>query len=185
MSSPFYPQINLGALAALMALKQQIEAHEDYLTNPACPYDEDTREQLAKLLAPKTVEVEVIREVEKIVEKKVEVVVDASKGGGKRGPKLKSSGVDMDGVAIEIQGIRDELKQLKLDSKALQTADKISIIKTRAALVEKLIGMDEKTNNQRKVGLFMSLVLTILDDLMPEESRQEFMKRLEPIAANE
>jgi hypothetical protein len=29
----------------------------------------------------------------------------------------------------------------------------------------------------------MSIVLTILDDLIPEEGRQEFMKRLEPIAA--
>jgi hypothetical protein len=71
---------------------------------------------------------------------------------GKRGPKAKSSGVDMDAVAKEIQNIRDELKQLKLDSQGAQTADKIQIIKTRATLVEKLIGMDEKANNQRKVG---------------------------------
>jgi hypothetical protein len=165
------------------AIKQQLEAREDYLTSDDCPYDQDTREQLTKLLAPKIVEVEKV--VEKIVEKKVEVVTQAAEGGGKRGPKPKSSGVDMDGVAKEIQSIRDELKELKLNSKALQTADKIQIIKTRAALIEKLISMDEKTNNQRKVGQFMSLVLTILDDLVPEDGRQEFMKRLEPIAAAE
>jgi hypothetical protein len=183
MSAPFYPQINLGSLAALMAIKQQREARDDYFADVACPYDEDTREQLEKLLAPKTIEVEVEKIVEKIVEKKVEVVVDAAKGGGKRGPKIKSSGVDMDAVATEIQNIRDELKQLKLDSKSLQTADKIQIIKTRATLVEKLIDMDSKVNNQRKMGTFMSLTLTILDDLIPEEGRQEFMKRLEPLAA--
>lgn len=183
MSQAFYPQLNLGALAALMAVKQQLEAHEDYLANS--PYDEDTREQMEKLLAPKIVEVEKEVIVEKIVEKKVEVVTEAAKGAGKRGPKPKSSGVDMDAVAKEITDIRDELKQLKLDSKALQTADKVQIIKLRAALLEKLISMDEKTNNQRKVGQFMSLVLTILDDLMPEEARQEFMKRMEPLAAAE
>jgi hypothetical protein len=181
VSTAFYPQINLGALAGVAAIKQQIEAREDYLTADDCPYDQDTRDQLTKLLAPKIVEVPVEKIVERIVEKKVEVVSKAAEGAGKRGPKVKGSGVDMDGVAKEVQDIRDELKQLKLDSKALQTADKIQIIKTRATLVEKLIGMDEKANNQRKVGTFMSTVLTILDDLMPEEGRQEFMKRLEPL----
>lgn len=185
MSQAFYPQLNLGALAGLLAIKQQMEAHEDYFTSDACPYDEDAREQLSKLLATKVVEVEVEKIVERIVEKKVEVVTKASEGAGKRGPKAKTSGVDMDGVAKEIQSIRDELKELKLNSKVLQTADKINIIKTRAALIEKLISMDEKTNNQRKVGQFMSIVLTILDDLMTEEARQEFMKRLEPVAAAE
>lgn len=185
MSKAYYPQINIGALASLAAMKAQLDANPDYFTNDACPYDQGTRDQLAKLLEPKTVEVEVIKEVEKIVEKRVEVVTQAAAGGGKRGPKVKGSGVDMDLVAQEIQGIRDELKALKTDSKALQTADKIQIIKTRAALVEKLISMDEKTNTQRKQAAFLSTVMTILDDLMPEESRQEFMKRLEPYATAE
>lgn len=185
MSQPFYPNLNLGAIASLMAMRQQMDSHEDYFTNDACPYDEDTREQLQRIFATKTVEVEVIREVEKIVEKKVEVVRQAAEGAGKRGPKPKSSGVDMDAVAKEIQSIREELKELKLNSKALQTADKIQIIKTRAALIEKLISMDEKVNTQRKVGLFLSTCMTILDDLMPEEGRQEFMKRLEPLAQAE
>lgn len=185
MSQAFFPQINIGALAALLAIKQQLEANEDYLNSDTCPYDEDTREQLTRLLAPKIVEIEVEKVVERIVEKKVEVVTQAAAGAGKRGPKPKSSGVDVDGVAKEIQSIRDELKELKLNSKALQTADKIQIIKTRAALIEKLISMDEKVNNQRQVGQFMSVCMTILDDLVPEEGRQEFMKRLEPLAAKE
>lgn len=185
MSNPFYPNLNLGALASLMAIRQQMDAHEDYLTNAACPYDEDTREQLARVMATKTVEVEVIREVEKIVEKRVEVAVASAEGAGKRGPKPKSSGVDMDKVAKEIQDIRDELKQLKTDSKTLQTADRIQIIKTRASLIEKMISMDEKVTHQRAIGAFMATVMTILDDLMSEEARQEFMKRLEPLAAKE
>lgn len=185
MQAPFYPNLNLGALASLMAMRQQMELHEDYLDNKACPYDDDTREQLKRLLAPRIVEKEVIKEVE--VVRNVEVVRQAAEGAGKRGPKIKprSSGVDMDLVAKEMQDIRDELKQLKLDAKSLQTSDKVTIIKTRAALVEKLIVMDEKVNNQRKIGLFMSTVMTILDDLMPEENRQAFIKRLEPLAASE
>lgn len=185
MSKPFYPNLNLGALASLATIRSQMDAHEDYLTHEDCPYEETTREQLAQLLAVRTVEVPVEKIVERIVEKKVEVVGQAAESAGKRGPKAKTSGVDLDGVAKEIQSIRDELKELKLNSKALQTADKIQIIKTRAALIEKLISMDEKTSNQRKSAHFMSIVLTILDDLVPEERRQEFMRRVEPFASAE
>lgn len=182
MSQPYYPNLNLGALASLMTLRQQMEVHPNYLTLPECPYEEDTVEQIERIMAPQIIEKEVIVEREVIVEKRIEVAAKAADGGGKRGPKQKSPGVDVDAVAQEIQDIRQELKQLKIDGKALQTADKIQIIKTRATLVEKLISMNEKVTNQRQMSLFMSTVMTILDDLVEEEGRQEFMRRLETYA---
>ena len=186
---PYFPTINLAQLATISTLRQQMETHEDYLKHPDCPYDQSTREQIARLLTPKVVEVpvEVEKIVEKIVEKRVEVMVAASEGGGKRGakPKPKGSGVNQDEVAKEIADLRSELKQLKIDGKALQTGDKIQMIKLRASLVEKMIQMDERTNNLKKQSLFMSVVMSILDDLMDDERRHEFLKRLEPFAAAE
>jgi len=118
-----------------------------------------------------------------IVEKRVEVAAKASEGAGKRGPKDKAGGVDVNEVAREIEEIRQELRQLKIDGKALQTADKIQLIKLRAQLVEKLVTLAERTTNVKKMSVFMSTVMTILDDLLENDARQEFMRRIEPFAA--
>lgn len=179
---PFYPSINLGGIAALLSLRQQMEAHADYLSRDECPYDEDTKDNINRIMAVRVVEVpvEVERIVEKVVEKRIEV---AAEGGGKRGPKQKATGVDINEVAREIEDLRAELRQLKIDGKALQTADKIQLIKLRSQLVEKLVTLAERTTNVKTMSGFMSTVMTILDDLLEDDGRSEFMRRIEPFAA--
>lgn len=185
MSKPFYPKIDLTTVAALRTLHQQFKLHDGYLENPDCPYDKDTAQTLAKIMSPEVVEVEKV--VEKVVERKSKIAERAAEGGGV-GPKkikLKTSGVDQDGVSQEIQDLRKELQQLKIDSKGLQTSDKIQIIKTRAGLVEKLVAMDERIHNLKRHSLFQSTVMAILDDLIDEERRKEFLKRIQPFAVEE
>lgn len=185
MTQAYYPKLDIGGLAAIMAIRQQSEMFPDYFEQKACPYDQDTIKQLNKLFQ--------IREVEKIVEKiverevKIETAHRAAEGGGV-GPKkvkLKTSGVDLDAVSKEIQDIREELKTLKTDSFGMETGDRIQIIKTRAALVEKLISMDDRVNNLKRLSLYQSVVMGILDDLIPEEGRKQFIRRIEPFAKEE
>ena len=182
MSQAYYPTVDLGSLAAFSTIASQLLLHEDYL-GAECPYTDDVREQLDKMFAPKVVEREKVVEVEKIIEMKAERAEQSAQGGGAgRKLKVKTSGVDLEGVSGEIQGLRQELQQLKIDSKGLQTSDKIQIIKTRAALVEKLVAMDERTNNLKKTSQFQTTILSILDDLIPEDRRLEFIKRVHPFA---
>lgn len=182
---PYYPTLNLGSLASLQTLRQQMDLHPDYLEREDCPYDQDTREQLGLIMAPREIEKIVEVPVEKIIEKKVEVFVAASEGGGKRGAKPKKSGGDIDEVAREIDEIRQELRQMKIDGKGLQVSDRIQMVKTRAGLVEKMLQMAERSHNVKKMSLFQSTVMGILDDLMDDERRQQFMKRMEPFAEAE
>lgn len=184
MSKPYFPNINLGAVASLVTLRQQSDLYPDYFDHQDCPYDQETRDQLKRVLAPKVVEV-LVPGPERIIEKRVEVAAKAAEGAGKRGPKPKTGTVDVDEVAKEIDEIRQELRQLKLDGKTLQTADRIQIIKTRAGLVEKMIAMAERTHNVKRLSLFQSVIMGVLDDLVGPEEQQEFMKRIEPFAATE
>jgi hypothetical protein len=80
--------------------------------------------------------------------------------------KTKASGVDLDGVSGKSRRCA-RAQQLKTDSKGLQTNDRIQIIKTRAGLVEKLVAMDERTNNLKRQSQFQTVLLGILDDLVP------------------
>lgn len=187
MAKPYYPQIDEKALAAFLTIKQQMGQHEGYLESPDCPYDEFTRIQLVRLTNREVVEKVVETVIEKVVERKAETAVRAAEGGG-TGPKkvtLKTSGVDQQAVSAEIQGLRTELAQLKMDSKGLQTSDKLAIIKVRAGLVEKLVQMDERINNLKRLSLFQSTVMGVLDDVVDEGGRKEFLKRIEPFAREE
>lgn len=187
MARPYYPNLDLSVLASVKTVRQQMDMHEGYFDNLACPYDKRTKEELLVLLTPQVREVEKVVERVVEVERKVQMAERAAEGGGV-GPKkvtLKTSGVDLNMVSTEIQDIRQELKDLRTDSLGLETNDKIQIIKTRAALVEKLVTMDDRVNNLKRMSLFQSVVMGILDDLMPEDRRKEFMKRIEPFAREE
>ena len=181
----FYPQIEPRALTGMTTIKQLLESDPAYLDVPECPYDEGLRNQLKGMLSPKIVEVPVEKIVERIVEKRVEVAAAAAEGGGKRGPKTSAASSNSDLIAKELVDIQSDIRQLKIDSKALQPGDKVQILKTRAALVEKMIVMQERTTNIKRVSMFMSIVMSILDDITTDEQRQVVMKRLEPFALEE
>lgn len=187
MQTPsFFPQVNSGALIALMTIRQQLGNDPAYLDNDAAPYDEDTKTQLKELLAVREVPVEKIVYVDKIVEKKVLVQAEASEGGGQRGPKAKGGGAqNAEVIGKEITDTLADLRSLKLNAKTLQPTDKIAIMKTQAVLLEKLITMEERNTNVKKMSMFMAMVMGILDDFVPEENRQGFMKRIQPFAEAE
>jgi hypothetical protein len=178
----YFPQINPATLNALLTVKTQLEGNADYLQDSECPYDADVKEELGRLLSPKVVET--VREVEKIVEieRRVEVAVAAAEGGGKRGPKNKPA-VDL--IDKELQDLVTDLRQLKTDSKVGDTAIRLQILKTRSVLLEKMVMLADKVTNVKRMSLFMSTVMSLLDDIMSDEQRQIFMKRLQPFADQE
>jgi len=179
--APFFPQIDPRSLASLLTVKQQLDSNPDYLKEEDCPYDEDTVADLTMLLAPKVIER--IVEVEKVVEVEKRIEAAAS-SPGKRGPKQKGI-VLTDEITSELKDIREDLRQLKTDQKNLSPGDRVMILKTRSLLVEKLAVLAEKNTNIKRMNMFMSTVMTVLDDLVPSDQKQEFIRRIEPFAESE
>ena len=182
----YYPALTTGPLTALATIKQQLEMDGGYLDRDECPYEDHVKADIRSLLAPQIIEVPKIEYVEKIVERKVEVAAAASEGGGQRGPKLKGGGAqNADVIGKELSETLSDLRTLKLNAKTLLPKDKLDIMKVQATILEKLITMEERNTNIKRLSLFMSTVMGILDDLMPEDMRQTFMKRLQPFADSE
>lgn len=185
----FYPQLEPRALTALTTIKQLLEADPGYFEHPSCMYDDELKAQLKGLLEPKEiiVEKEVIVEKEIIIEKKVEVAVAAAEGGktGPKGPTKKVAASNIDAVSAELKEVMKDLREMKLNAKALLPADRIQVFKTQVALIEKMLTMEERATNIKKVSMFMSIIMGILDDAFTDEQRQAFMKRLEPFARDE
>jgi hypothetical protein len=167
-----YPTLRLGVLQSLAALKVTCDAEPGFLRRPACPYDKDTVELLERMFEP----IEIVVEKEVVVEKP---------SRGTPGPKAKGVLSDTDAAELETEA-KELLKELRElgktaegEMKALDTTTKLQIIKTQTTLLEKLVSVRERFASARKVAEFQQTVIGILDDLVPEEMRDEFLKRLE------
>lgn len=169
-----YPTLRLGVLQGLAELKANFDADQEYLRKADCPYDNDTIAMLEKLFEPR--EIEVIKEV----------IVDKPERGKVGRPSTKKELSDDDAVELETEAkeMLTELRQLdKQDDgelKQLDTATRLSILKTRTQLMEKLVSIRERFTSVRKVIEFQRVVMNILEDLIEEDQRDEFLKRLEP-----
>jgi len=163
-----YPPLRLAVLQGLKDIKDGLQSDPSFLENEECPYDEETVRMLKDLLATKIVEKEVIREVE--VEKK------AGRGRPRKDAALSEE--DQDHVKNELKKLIDGLNAL---STAGQEASAVvQITRTKATLIEKLLQMQERIYNVKKMSEFQTVIISILDDLVDEKGREIFLKRLEP-----
>ena len=170
-----FPTLRIGVLQSLLSLKHSVESSPLMLKHRDCPYDDDTVKVIEELFKTKVVEV------------KVEVPTEGHRERQIAGRKKKSGELtddDADEVERDAMDLLTELKAMgkKIDGEVAQldTATRLQIIRTRATLMEKLVLIRERFTNVKKVSHFQAVVISILDDLVDEDRRAEFIKRLEP-----
>lgn len=163
-----YPTLSL---TELQKLKTVLENASDpkYLDGRICPYDKPTRELLKSLVVNPIVAATVSPHPEK----------------GQVGAPKKGVILPMDEVEKEFNDLRKELQELKTDAKGLEPNEKIQVIKTRAALMEKIIAMKERINNMKKNTSFIATVIAIMEDELPQESRLRIIEKLQPFVEEE
>jgi predicted ArsR family transcriptional regulator len=160
-----FPPLRSAVLSGLLDIKRN---GLDQLNDPSCPYDGPTKEALLELLAPKI--------VEKIVEK--EVQVEAKAGRGRPSKDIRLSDEDQEMVLTEIKNTLTNLNKIG-DGTGLQVNEKIQIAKTKGDQLERLLKMLERHTTVQKMEEFKEDVIKILDELVTEDDREQFMKRLE------
>lgn len=170
-----YPTLRIGVLTSLMQLKEDVDRNPDFLKAADCPYDRDVVDTIMSLFKVKT--------VEKIIYKGAPAGVPTAKRGRprKEGDLSESNEIQ---VEDEITDLMVQLKNLSVnekgEDKALDSATKIQIIKTKSALIEKVLQMRERANNVRRAAHFQETVMGILDDIVTEDGRALLLERLEP-----
>lgn len=165
-----FPILRFAALQNIAQLKAEYDRDPELFRSGTCPYDEETIAVLVKLFAPTI--------VTETIEKKVIV----NENGGKRGPKEGAglTGEDLDEVNAELVDMLKQLRQMGEGEAKLDTGERLQIIKTKASLIEQLIKARERVLNVKHLANFQAVVISILDDLVDEDAREVFLKRLEP-----
>jgi len=160
-----FPPLRLAVLTGLIGLKNNL----DSLNEDSCTYDEETKQALLDLLAPKV--------IEKIVEK--EVPVEAKNGRGRPSKDIRLSEEDQQMVLDEIKKTITDLNAVEITD-GMDVREKIALFKTKGDQLERMLKMLERHTTVQRMGEFQETVIRILDDLVTEADRENFMKRLEP-----
>lgn len=165
-----FPTLRIGVLQSICELKDKFNANDTLFDGKDCPYDAETIAALRQIFKIKIVETT----IEKIIEREVT--------GARGRPKVDSKLSEEDQQTVEesARELLDQLKTLGEGEKGLDTQTKIQIIKTKATLIEQILKIRERLFNVKRSSQFQTVVIGILDDLMDEDRRDAFMKRIEP-----
>lgn len=166
-----YPTISLTELMKLKAIVTNAGDDPKYLDGRVCPYDKPTRDFIKSLVTDPVV---------------AATLDDQSPEGRKKaGAPKKGPVIPMDELEKEFNELRAELTTLKTDAKGLEPHEKIQVIKTRAALIEKILSMKERIHNINRSIRFTATVIEIMGDELPQESRLRVLEKLKPFAEEE
>lgn len=166
-----FPPLRLGLLSSLLQVKERVDA-DGPETLEGSDYDNETKNILLRLFAPK------------IVEKRVEVPQEKERAGRGRPTKdVALSPEDQEKLKGEIEKLMEELNKLGDTDNAkevqLDTGQRIQIVKAKAGLLDQLLKMQERAFNIKRMSFFQETVIGILDDLVSEDDRETFLKRID------
>ena len=163
-----FPPLRAGVLTALAELKARVDEDPTFLE--ASPYDNEAKRVLLALFEPKIVEKEVIKEV--IKEKKA--------GRGRPSKDVALSEEDMENVRTNIAALIDQLNKMGTgEDEKLETSQRIQIVKVKAALTDQLLKMQERHFNIKRMSDFQTIVLGVVESLVPDSDKHLFLERLE------
>lgn len=161
-----WPSLELKALLDLLAIKEKMDVNPTSLD--ASGYQPEIQAALRTLFEVR-------------VETVLGVTGEGAKDRMKRGPKAKGelSDAQAEIVQQEAEQLLKDLKDLKPPAGGKFDHDtKIQIIKAKTALIEKVVNIQERAFNVRKVANFQKVVIDILAEIVDPDRIKEFQDRL-------
>ena len=147
---PNYPSLNSDKLLPFMQICQELLIHPGYFDLAECPYPASIKDWLRQKFTPKLVEIE--EEFEDL-----------------------NSPAAMIDIGKKARILYQELEDLDVKD----VGDTIQIIKTKVALLERLMTVADKSLGYRETAEFKKLVTDTLEDVLTADQRTAFMTRLE------
>ena len=164
-----YPTISLTELQKFKTILENAKSDPKYLDGRIAPYDKPVREMLKSMVSNPV----------------VAATVEDGPKRQKAGAKSKKAIISMTELEQEFNDLRTEINTLKTDAKGLEPHERIQVVKTRAALIEKILAMKEKIGNINKVDKFMTTVMQILEDHCNQDQRLIIIDLLEEYSEKE
>lgn len=156
MADNWYPELTTKGLVPLQVIKESLERDPTYLSNPDCPYTEETKRVLTQVLS-----------------------VSVSGGSG-RSTFFEESKTDSNEAMLhEIDRIyTDALEMAEALNNQADASDKIQLLKARASLLQKMVEIKERTINVKMIADFQGVVVGFLEEICSKDQISDLMDRL-------
>ena len=152
----FYPQIRDETIMSLNAVVMNMEKDPGYLESDECPFSDS---------------------VKAFFRKKIEV--QAGLGAG--GLDLFSEGGDLEAVSAQIKAVINDLEAFGQKLTIADSPDKMGYFRTKTALIEKLVNMQERVYNIKEINDFKSTILAFMNEVLTKDQITDFMQRLDGV----
>lgn len=164
MSDRTYIPLTAGFAAQLEAVRLQADGDPDYFADPDCPYPDDLKRLLRRMMAP--------------------AGAMLAAGGDTVFVPGQDDGASADAVLVEVEATINEMKGIErsLAGPNVEPSDRVSFFKTKTALMEKWISIKERTRGVKQMSEFMRVVVKTMEELLNKDQILELKTRLK--AAN-
>jgi hypothetical protein len=162
-----YPTFPPGLETRLAATVLAATTHKTFFEDPSCPYSEELKGFLRKIVS------------ETRVEKKERVRAEGNKD------ELDENADKFDLMLVEIESMMKEMDSIEDDLQDADTGDRVQYVKAKTALVEKWIGIKEKVYSVREIADFQTIVIELMDSVLDKDQRLLFIEKLRALRTTE
>lgn len=156
MNDKYYPRIPEETILMVNRVFRTLSENPDYLNDPACPYPD----------------------VVKTFFNRQQTVASL--------PAAADEGEADEVASVEkqIRKLISDLDTFASNLKVDDTSERLQYLKTKAGLVEKLIGYQERITNLKQINEFRSIVVQFMDELLTKDQITTFMQRIDGVLSN-
>lgn len=155
---PFYPTVKDETILSLNVVVQNLEKDPNYLENTDCPYS-DTVKAFFK------------RKIEHNGSSNIAIDLFEKEEGE----------TDLDKLKEQIQAVINDLEDFGRKLTVSESTDKMGYFRTKTALIEKLVNMQERTFNIKEINDFRNILLGFMNEVLTKDQVTTLMQRLDGI----
>lgn len=154
----FYPSIRDETIMTMKVVVENMKQDPDYLDQRECPYSETVKTFFR----------------------------DRGEGKEKRGNiedlfSLEENETDLDKIEDQIKAIINDLEAFGRKLDISESTDKMGYFRTKTALIEKLLNMQERVYNIKEINDFKMTLIGFMDEILSKDQITDFMTRLDGV----
>lgn len=161
MSTRTYPPLPPHLSMQLEAIKIGIEGDAAYLISDECPYPDDLKVALRRLVG---------------AEQTSDPADDVFQPG-------QGNDEQIDSLLGEVQQAINSMRRLQqeMDRDGVDTADKLTFFKNYGAMMERFLSLKEKGHGAKQMYEFQRVVIQTLEQVLDKDQRLDFKNRLKAV----
>lgn len=163
MTDRVFPNLPQTLGFSFEAIRQQMEVDPGFLTDPACPYPDQLKAFLRKLVGSNRPE------------------GDPSDDIFKEGQGLDE---EADSLIDEVKTAINSMKRLQRDMESSNDiSERLQFLKNYSSLMDRYLGIQEKAHGLKQMYEFQRLVIEVMEQVLDKDARLDFKERLKKINA--